>query len=118
MNLTDETKDGVVVLSPAGRIDTRTSGEFERAVMARAAGPDAATRVVMNFASLDYINSTGMRVLLILAKRLAAARGKLVLCEMKEHILEVFKISGFNQILTITDTEAGALDRFRAGAGS
>ena len=66
----------------------------------------------MNFGGLDYINSTGMRVLLILAKRLAGVKGKLVLCEMKEHILEVFKISGFNQILTITDTEADALERF------
>ena len=112
MNLTDETKNGVLVLSPQGRIDTRTGGEFEQAVMAHAIGPEGATRVVMNFGGLDYINSTGMRVLLILAKRLAGVKGKLVLCEMKEHILEVFKISGFNQILTIIDTEANALERF------
>ena len=112
MNLTDETKDGVLVLSPQGRIDTRTSGEFEQAVMVHAMGAESATQVVMNFAGLDYINSTGMRVLLILAKRLAGVKGKLVLCEMKEHILEVFKISGFNQILTITDSEDDALKRF------
>ena len=112
MNLTDETKNGVLVLSPQGRIDTRTSGEFEQAVISHAMGPEGATQVVMNFAGLDYINSTGMRVLLILAKRLAGVKGKLVLCEMKEHILEVFKISGFNQILTITDSESEALERF------
>lgn len=112
MNLTDETKNGVLVLSPQGRIDTRTSSEFEQTVMSHAMGPDGATQVVMNFAGLDYINSTGMRVLLILAKRLAGVKGKLVLCEMKEHILEVFKISGFNQILTITDSESEALKRF------
>ncbi len=112
MNLTDETKNGVLVLSPEGRIDTRTSSEFEQAVMAHAVGPEGATQVVMNFGRLDYINSTGMRVLLILAKRLAGVKGRLVLCEMKEHILEVFKISGFNQILTITDSEDEALKRF------
>ena len=112
MNLTDETKNDVLVLSPQGRIDTRSSGEFEQAVMAHAIGPDGTTQVVMNFAGLDYINSTGMRVLLILAKRLGGVNGKLVLCEMKEHILEVFKISGFNQILTITDNEDEALKRF------
>ena len=39
-------------------------------------------------------------------------KGKLVLCEMKEHILDVFKISGFHQILTIVDTEADALRRY------
>lgn len=112
MKVTDETKNGVVVLSPEGRIDTRSSSEFEQTIMARAIGADGATRVVMNFGKLDYINSTGMRVLLILAKRLAGVSGKLVLCEMKEHILEVFKISGFNQILTITASEEEALKSF------
>ena len=111
MNLTDETKNGVLVLSPQGRIDTRTSSEFEQAVIAHAIGPEGATQVVMNFAGLDYINSTGMRVLLLLAKRRAGVKGKLVLCEMKEHILDVFKISGFHQILTIVDTAADALRR-------
>ena len=111
MNLTDETKNGVLVLAPQGRIDSRTSSEFEQAVMAHAIGPEGATQVVMNFAGLDYINSTGLRVLLLLAKRRAGVKGKLVLCEMKEHILEVFKISGFHQILTIVDTEADALRR-------
>ncbi len=111
MNLTDETKNGVLVLSPQGRIDSRTSSEFEQAVVAHAIEPEGATQVVMNFTGLDYINSTGLRVLLLLAKRLARVKGKLVLCEMKEHIFEVFKISGFNQILTIVDTEADALRR-------
>ncbi len=112
MNVSEATKDGVLVLSPAGRIDTRTASDFEQAVMARVTGPDAATRIVMNFEGLDYINSTGMRVLLILAKTLSKASGKLVLCSMKDHIFEVFKISGFNQILTITPTEEEALSRF------
>lgn len=112
MNVTETTRDGVLILSPAGRIDTRTASDFEQAVMARASGPDASTRVLMNFEGLDYINSTGMRVLLILAKKLASASGKLVLCSMKEHIFEVFRISGFNQILTITLTEEEALGKF------
>lgn len=112
MKVTDETKNGVVVLSPEGRIDTGTSGDFEQALMSQTMGDDPAAQIVINFSGLDYINSTGMRVLLILSKRLSAASGKLVLCEMKEHILEVFVISGFNQILTITGTEEEALKLF------
>ena len=109
MNVTHEVKNGVLVLSVSGRIDADTGGEFERAVVSHALSPEGITRVVMNCAGLDYINSAGMRVLLLLSKRLAAAAGKLVLCEMKGHILEVFKISGFHQILTIGDTEAEAV---------
>lgn len=109
MTLHFEMEGGVGVLSPVGRIDTRTSAQFEREVMARTVGPDAVNRMVMDFSRLEYINSTGMRVLLILAKKLTASSGRLILCTMKEHILEVFKISGFNQILAITRTRDEAL---------
>lgn len=112
MNLTDETKNGVIVFSPEGRIDTRSSSAFEQGVMSRVDSAEGQVNVVMNFTKLDYINSTGMRVLLILAKRLSGVSGKLVLCEMKDHIVEVFKISGFNQILTIVGSEEDALAQF------
>lgn len=112
MNLTDETKNGVIVFSPEGRIDTRSSSAFEQGVMSRVDSAEGQVNVVMNFTKLDYINSTGMRVLLILAKRLSGVSGKLVLCEMKDHIVEVFKISGFNQILTIVGSEEDALGQF------
>lgn len=112
MKLTDETKDGVLVLTPLGRIDTRTNLEFEQGVKAHVFRPDGATQVVLNCRGLDYMNSTGVRVLLMLAKRVAGAKGKLVLCELREHILEVLAISGFNQVLTIVDTEVDALKHF------
>ena len=50
-----------------------------------------------------------MRVLLIAAKKLRASQGKLVLCAMPEHIQEVFRISGFDQIIPIRDTRESAL---------
>ena len=49
-----------------------------------------------------------MRVLLIAAKRLNASKGKLVLCEMQDHIHEVFHISGFDQIIPILDSRQSA----------
>ena len=109
MTSTFEEDNGVGVLSLDGRIDTRTSAEFEREVMSRIVGPEAVNRLVADFSDLDYINSTGMRVLLLLAKRLGASGGKLVLCSMKMEILEVFRISGFNQIITITNDRAEAI---------
>ncbi len=109
MNIVSETRDGVLVIRPEGRIDTRTAGDFERSVMDSTAAAAVPAKVLMDFEKIDYINSTGMRVLLILARRVSASKGKLVLCRMKEHIVEVFSISGFNQILVITNTEQEAL---------
>ena len=50
-----------------------------------------------------------MRVLLIAAKKLQATSGKLILCEMKEHIEEVFRISGFAQIIPIKTSRGDAV---------
>jgi len=111
MNLTTETKNGVIVLSPRGHIDHQSGGEFGQALLSRVGGPRGNTQVVVNFAGVDYINSEGLQVVLLVRKRMAGTKGTLVLCEMKAHIREVFKISGFDQIVTIVDTEADALKR-------
>ncbi len=111
MTLTIETKNGVLVLSPQGRIDHRTGGELGQALLSRVGGPQGTTQVVVNFGGVDYMNSVGLHVVLLVSKRLAGMKGTLVLCEMKDHILEVFKVSGFDKIVTIAGTEADALKR-------
>ena len=112
MTLTIETKNGVLVLSPRGRIDHRTGAEFGSALLSYVGGPQGNTRMVVNFSGVDYMNSVGLHVVLWVRKRMAGTKGRLVLCEMKEHIREVFKVSGFDQIVTVVDTEADALTRF------
>lgn len=109
MKLIGETKNDVLVLYASGRIDNSTSSEFGQAVMSHAIGDGVKTHVVMSLAGVDYISCTGMQVLLMLANGLAAVKGKLVLCEMQGHVLEFFRIGGFDQVLTIADTEATAL---------
>ena len=68
-----------------------------------------AAKLVIDFSSLDYISSAGLRVLLGTAKRLSQAKGALRLFGLNETVREVFEISGFATILTVVDTEANAL---------
>ncbi|MDR1365788.1 MAG: STAS domain-containing protein [Holosporales bacterium] len=96
-----ETKlmDSVTMLTPHGRIDTASAGEFEKALNAVIAGGNK--KIVVIFASVDYISSAGLRVLLLVGKRLKVTKGCIALSDMADRILEVFKISGFDKILTI-----------------
>ncbi|GAB6041643.1 STAS domain-containing protein [Endothiovibrio diazotrophicus] len=105
MNLSEEQRDHAVLLTPEGRLDSNTSQAFEKRVMERIEGGDL--RLVIDFSQLDYISSAGLRVLLMTAKRLKPAGGALALCGMRDHIREVFELSGFLPILTVVaDTEA------------
>jgi anti-anti-sigma factor len=50
---------------------------------------------------LEYISSAGLRVLLVVAKKVQQAKGKVVLFGLVPNVREVFSISGFDQIFTI-----------------
>ncbi len=103
-----ETQAGdVTVLAPGGRIDSVTCKAFEEQVMARING--GTTRLLVDFGNLDYISSAGLRVLLMAAKRLKAAKGRFAICAMKDHIREVFEVSGFAGILDIQPDRDTAL---------
>ena len=72
-----EERDGqVMVLLPVGRIDGRNARSFESAIMDLI--NSGKRQVVVDFSRLDFISSSGLRVLLVAARALRACRGTLV----------------------------------------
>ena len=97
---TKETRIGAVVIIEAqGRIDSNTAKAFEEKLLGAIDAADP--RMVVDCAHLDYVSSAGLRVLLMAAKKVKAARGKLALADLKPHVQEVFDVSGFSSIFTI-----------------
>ncbi|MDR2794682.1 MAG: STAS domain-containing protein [Holosporaceae bacterium] len=90
--------DDVTVITPSGRVDTGTAKAFEDAVMAAA---NANKKIAIRFCEIDYISSAGLRVVLMLGKKITSLNGALVLTDMPDKIHSVFKMSGFDKILTI-----------------
>ncbi len=68
-------------------------------------------KLVLDFGELTYISSAGLRILLKTAKQVKALSGELILCSMKDFIKEVFDVSGFSGIMTITENCEKALDK-------
>lgn len=96
--ITKETKGSAVIIKLAGRLDATTSGEFERQVVQDI---DPGAKVALSLEGLEYISSAGLRVVLMLGKRLNSGGGKLVLCGLGGMVEEVFKVSGFDKLFTI-----------------
>lgn len=99
--------DEALVLSPIGRLDSDSAHAFESVVMGHIRKGER--RLVVDFGRLAFISSSGLRILLIAAKTLRAEDGTIVLCAMKDHIREVFQISGFGHIIPIEDSLEAAL---------
>lgn len=81
-----------------GRMDT-TSAPAAQEVFLKAAGEYA--KIVLNFESLDYVSSAGLRALLILQKQVNRTGGTLTLTNVSPAVMEVFEMTGFSGILQI-----------------
>jgi len=92
---------------PKGRIDSATGPAFEKDVLRQI--DDGHRRLLLDFADLQYISSAGLRIVLLAAKRMKAAGGRLALCSLNPQIAEVFEISGFSRILDIHPSRDAAL---------
>ncbi len=107
---TKKNNNGVLIINLNGRLDATTSNGLQSKIAQQIdAGED---KLLINFEQLVYISSAGLRVLITALKLLQAKQGKLLLSNMNKDILNVLKISGFTQILTIKDTEEQALAEF------
>ncbi|MEG0272324.1 MAG: STAS domain-containing protein [Christensenella sp.] len=86
-----------LTLALSGRLDTTTAPQLETELKA---SMDNVNNLIMDFKSLDYISSAGLRVLLS-AQKVMSKQGKMVIRNVNDTILEVFEVTGFNDILTI-----------------
>ncbi len=110
IEVVEERDNDVLVLLPAGRLDSTNARAFETIVMDHISKGEQ--RMIVDFSRLNFISSSGLRVLLIAAKKLSATQGKLVLCDMQEHIREVFMISGFDQLIPVQDSRKASMNLF------
>ena len=80
-----------------GRLDTTTAPRLEAELKGNIDGVD---NLVLDFASLEYVSSAGLRVLLS-AQKVMNRQGRMVIKNVNEDVMDVFEVTGFADILTI-----------------
>ncbi len=97
INITKELDNHILTLHLAGRIDTVTAPELETAITESI---DSITKLILDFANVEYISSAGLRVLLS-AQKVMVKKDGMELCMVNQAVSEVFEVTGFSDILTI-----------------
>ena len=97
MTIKKELKGKELAVALEGRLDTITAPELETELKASL---DGVEKLSLDFAKLEYISSAGLRVLFSTQKRMKT-QGEMTVCNVNETILEIFEVTGFNDILTI-----------------
>ena len=101
----------VLVVDMGGRLDSHTSGDAGDRLVAIAQGDDR--RVVLNLATLDFVSSAGLRVILRAAKLLQVSKGELKICGAKQQVGNVLVTAGFDSLIKLYATEQEAFAAFR-----
>lgn len=96
MKIEKKLENGCLTLKVEGRLDTNTSPELEGELKL-----DGVTEIVFDFASLEYISSAGLRVLMGAQKAMMVSGGKMSIANPNEMVKSVFDITGMSSIFTI-----------------
>ena len=113
MEIPEKKFGDVDVISLSGRLDAYCANDVERKLDSLI---DAErVQLVVNFERLEYISSSGLRVLLAALKKVRKQQGDIRLACLKPYVKEVFDIAGFTKLFTILDTEEATVNSFSGG---
>ncbi len=110
MDITVDEVGDIKVVRIAGNLDTQTSPVTQEQLTQLI--QDGATKILLDFEKLNYISSSGLRVLLVAAQRLKDTSGQLRICSPNTMVREVFDTAGFSEIFSVYSSQAEALDGF------
>lgn len=87
-----------LVIKLDGRLETSTAPQLQEIVEKEL---EDVTNLQIDMEQLEYVSSAGLRVLLFASKKMKAKQGNISVCHVGEDVMEVFEITGFNDILNI-----------------
>lgn len=97
MKINIKNKEGAVTLALAGRLDTGVAQQTAAEINAMLTEQGEVKALVCDVGELEYISSSGLRILLSLAKQYPAFR----IVECGPEIYQVFEMTGFSKIMTV-----------------
>jgi anti-anti-sigma factor len=99
MTIAVEINGAVASIMLSGGIDYSSQDEFKNANKQALSAEDV-TEIQIDFSDATFLDSSGIRALVILKKEADAANKSLVLLNCNDHIREIFNIGGFDKIFT------------------
>lgn len=87
-----------LTLSISGRVDTITSQDLDKEINDELGNFNS---LILDFTDLEYISSAGLRVLIVTQKKLKSDEIPFVIKNVNDAVNEIFRMSGFNKLLTI-----------------
>ena len=107
---------GVAVVTATGEADVTTCG-LVRSALLRALTEENCRGLVVNLASVSFIDSTGIGVLVGIWRRVRDSNGRLALAAPSRQVQRILDTAGLTKVLSVYDLEVEAVQACRQPAG-
>lgn len=98
---------GVLIINISGEIKGLSGREFHHAIFQEI--QEQEVPVVLDLERLTYINSMGLRSILLIAKRQRENKTKFAVCSLSKPMREVFEITCFDRIMPVLHSRSEAI---------
>lgn len=110
MQISRDTMPHGTILSLVGRLDELATAEAEQAFTDEL--NNGSEGLIVDMAGVEYVSSSGLRVLLMLMKAMKNQQRPLKLCSLSPFVAEVFEVSNFSVMFDIHESLASARREF------
>jgi anti-sigma B factor antagonist len=116
LSLSARDAEGYLILDVAGEIDVYTAPQLRERLIALVEG--GARHVIVNLDRVEFLDSTGLGVLVGALKRLRGVGGELILACGQERLLKIFRITGLDRVFTMFGSVDAATASGHTGPGA
>jgi len=99
MEIIEKKTDNAIIIEFTGRIDAGSTESTEKYFSSLIGENNQ--NIIVDCKNMDYINSSGLRILIVSLKKQVAKNKKLLLCNLQKNIKEVFQFSGFTNLFDV-----------------
>lgn len=110
MDLRRRAHGKVVILELVGELDVYSAATFKAALFELADGADS--QILLNCTGLEYIDSSGLGVLIATMTRMRRSFGQLRMCAVRDNVRTVLRLTKTERLFDIHESEAQALAAF------
>jgi anti-sigma B factor antagonist len=84
----------------SGALNSQTAPELQEAILSSVGD---VTEISFDFSDLEYLTSAGLRVILSAQQEMDEKDGTMTIKNVSQEIMDIFKMTGFLNILTIIE---------------
>jgi len=110
MEISEERINDIYLLELGGRIDATCSGQLKDTVLAMI--DEQKIKILIDLNAVDFIDSSGLGVLVICLRLATKAGGTLKLTSLQEHPNDLFETTRLNRVLEIFEDRDTAVKSF------